>query len=216
MVSIPQYQYKIDKSSKIAICVPVRDQVTSVFTYSLAMLMKRCGEKNVNVTLHFNIGSEVAMQRQQLVDDILASNHTHILWLDSDMKFPSDTLEILLNHNKYIVAGNYSTRVKPHRPVAFKDPKNLDKRVFGGKGLEEVYAIGIGLMLVNTQVYKKMPRPFYSIEWKEDYTNLVGEDIYFCNKAQECGYEVYVDHDLSKKVAHIGTKAYTIKDDCYD
>lgn len=163
-----------------------------------------------------NVGSEVAMQRQQLTDEILETNCTHLLWLDSDMKFPADTLEILLSHNKYIVAGNYSTRVKPHRPVAFKNPDNLDKRVFGGKGLEKIYAIGSGLMLVNRQVYENMPRPFYSVEWKDNYTSLVGEDIYFCHKANENGYEVFVDHDLSKRIAHIGSKAYTIKDDCYD
>jgi hypothetical protein len=42
MVSIPNFHYKTDKTANIAICVPVRDQVTAVFTYSLAMLMKKC------------------------------------------------------------------------------------------------------------------------------------------------------------------------------
>lgn len=216
MVSIPRFQHKIDTKSKVAICVPVRDQVTSVFTYSLAMLMKRCGEKNVNVSLYMNVGSEVAMQRQQLVDQILETDATHILWLDSDMKFPADTLDILLSSDKYIVAGNYSTRVKPHRPVAFKNANNLDKRVFLGNGLEKVYAVGSGMMLVKRSVYENIPKPYYSIEWQENFTNLVGEDVYFCDKAGKHDYDVFIDHDLSKRIAHVGTKAYTIKDDCND
>ena len=33
---------------------------------------------------------------------------------------------------------------------------------------------------------------FYKIEYSEDYSSLVGEDVYFCTKANEAGYEVYV------------------------
>lgn len=216
MVSIPDYHYKSDKTANIAICVPVRDHVTAVFAYSLAMLQKKCGEIGQKTSLHMVIGSEVAMQRQQLVDEALETSCTHILWIDSDMKFPSDTIVSLLKSQKDIVAGNYSTRVAPHRPVAFKNAKNLDSRVFSGNGLEKVHAVGSGLMLVKREVYENIPLPHYSVTWNDDYTNLVGEDIYFCNKAQEHGYEVYVDHDISTKLAHVGTRAYTIKGDCYD
>lgn len=216
MVSIPNYHYKVDKTAKIAICVPVRDQVTAVFAYSLAMLTKKCSELGIQVSIHMVIGSEVAMQRQQLVDEALETSCTHLLWIDSDMQFPVDTLSILLSANKDIVAGNYSTRVAPHRPVAFKNKDNLDSRVFSGSGLEKIYAIGSGLMLVKREVYENMTRPHYSVTWNDDYTNLVGEDIYFCDKAAQHGYEVFVDHDISKKIAHIGTRAYTIKGDCYD
>ena len=216
MVTIPKYQYSVDKASKVSICIPVRDQVTSTFTYCLAMLMKRCGEKNINVTLNMVMGSEVAMQRQQLVTEALETNCTHLLWLDSDMKFPSDALFSLLSHKKDIVGANYSTRVKPHRPVAFKNESNLDKRVFGGKGVEEVFALGSGLLLVNRCVYENMSRPHYSIEWNDNYTNLVGEDIYFCKKASAHGYTSHIDHALSERIAHIGMKEFTIKGDCYD
>ena len=216
MVSIPDYHFKSDKAANIAICVPVRDHVTAVFAYSLAMLQKKCGETGQRTSLHMVMGSEVAMQRQQLVDEALETSCTHLLWIDSDMKFPSDTIMSLLKSKKDIVAGNYSTRVAPHRPVAFKSATNLDSRVFSGNGLEKVHAVGSGLMLVDRKVYENIPRPHYSVAWNDDYTNLVGEDIYFCNKAQEHGYEVYVDHDISTKLAHVGTRAYTIKGDCYD
>ena len=216
MVSIPKFIEKPDLKSNVAICVPVRDQVTSAFTYSLAMLMKKCGEKGQKVSLHMVMGSEVAMQRQQLVDEVLDTQATHILWVDSDMKFPADTLFSLLSHKKTIVGANYSTRVKPHRPVAFKSETNLDKRVFGGNGLEEVFAVGSGLLLVNRCVYEDMLKPYYSIEWNDDYTNLMGEDIYFCKKAATHGHTTYVDHGLSERIAHVGTKEYTIKGDCYD
>lgn len=214
MVSIPNHYYKTDKSANVAICVPVRDTVTAVFAHSLAMLTKKCGETGLATTLHFNMGSEVAMQRQQLVDQALETSCTHIMWIDSDMKFPADTLQILLNYKKDIVAGNYSTRVPPHRPVAFTDPNNLDARTFTGTGLEEVFAVGSGMMLVKREVYENITRPHYMIEYNDSYTSLVGEDIYFCKKAGEHNYTVFVDHVISDKIAHVGTRAFTIKEDC--
>lgn len=216
MVSIPKFTEKPAIIANVAICVPVRDYVTSTFAYSLSMLMKKCGEKEQKVSLHMVMGSEVAMQRQQLVDEVLETKATHIFWIDSDMKFPADSLFSLLSHNKSIVGANYSTRVKPHRPVAFKSETNLDKRLFSGKGLEEVFALGSGMLLVNRCVYEDMKKPYYSIEWNDDYTNLMGEDLYFCKKAAEHKHTTYVDHDLSQRIAHIGTREYTIKGDCYD
>ena len=216
MVSTTNHYYKKDNSANVAICVPVQNQTTAVFAYSLAMLQKKCGETGLATSLHFNMGSEVAMQRQQLVDQALETDCTHIMWIDADMQFPVDTLNILLAANKDIIAGNYSTRVPPHRPVAFKSKTDLDSRVFTGKGIEKVWAVGSGMMLVKREVYENISRPHYKIEYNEGYTELVGEDIYFCSLAQDNGYEVNVSHDLSDRIAHIGTRAYTIKGDCND
>jgi len=216
MVTTPSFYHKKNNSASVAICVPVRDNVTAVFAYSLAMLQRKCGEAGLATSLHFNMGSEVTMQRQQLVSEALETNCTHIMWIDSDMKFPVDTLNILLEADKDIVAGNYSTRVPPHRPVAFRSKNNLDERVFTGTGLEKVWAVGSGMMLVKREVYEKLSSPFYKIEYSDDYSSLVGEDVYFCTKANEAGYEVYVSHKLSDRIAHIGTRAFTVKGDCND
>ena len=205
MVSTPSFYHKKNNSASVAICVPVRDNVTAVFAYSLAMLQRKCGEAGLATSLHFIMGSEVTMQRQQLVSEALETNCTHIMWIDSDMQFSVDTLNILLAADKDIVAGNYSTRVPPHRPVAFR-----------GKGNEQVWAVGSGMMLVKREVYEKLSSPFYKIEFLDEYSSLVGEDVYFCTKANEAGYEVYVSHELSDKIAHIGTRAFTVKGDCND
>ena len=132
------------------------------------------------------------------------------------MKFPVDILQGLLQHDENIVACNYSTRVEPHRPVAFKSKRDLDQRIFEGTGLEEAFAVGMGCVLVKRQVFENMSRPHFSVTWNEGYTNLVGEDVYFCTKARENGYSILIEHDLSKKIAHVGTRAYTIKGDCND
>jgi len=213
-VEIPRFHYNGNKKAVVSICVPVRDYVTAAFTYSLSLLMKKCGKDNKEVTLHMVMGSEIAMQRQQLVDEALDTDCTHILWLDSDMDFPTNLLDGFLSHDKDIIACNYSTRVPPHRPVAFKSVNDLDVRIVSGNGIEQTYAVGLGAMLVKREVYDTLPRPHFSVEWNDDYTSLSGEDIYFCNKANEAGYKIYIENDLSNFIAHIGTRAYTIKGDC--
>ena len=210
MVGIPKHFYPGDNSAKVAICVPVRDSVTAAFSYSLAMLLKKCGETGLKTTLHMVIGSEVASQRQQLVNEALDTDCTHILWLDADMKFPPNTLVALLSHKKDIVACNYSTRVEPHRPVAFLSKVDMDERLEATTGMHKVVAVGMGCMLVNRKVYDNIPLPHFGVEWNEDYTSLVGEDLYFCTKSAENGYDIWIDGDLSRNIAHIGTSAYTL------
>lgn len=214
MVSIPTYYHKVKKNAVIAICVPVRDIVTASFSYSLAMLMKKCGETGRKVTLHMVMGSEISSQRQQLVEQALETNATHILWLDSDMKFPIDIIDRLLSHDKDIIACNYSTRVPPHRPVAFTSSVDMDARLNKKDGTSQVFAVGMGCMLVNIDVYKNISRPFFSVSWNDDYTSLEGEDLYFCKKASKNNYNIWIDNEASQLVAHVGTHAYTLKGDC--
>jgi hypothetical protein len=214
MVSIPNYLYRADKNARVAICVPVRDYVTAAFSFSLAMLLKKCGETDRKTSLHMVMGSEIASQRQQLATEALSTECTHILWLDSDMRFPNITLEALLSHDKDIVACNYSTRVEPHMPVAFTSKQDMSERLGADVGLNRVAAVGMGCMLVKRNVFESMSLPYFGVEWNQDYTSLIGEDLYFANKADLAGYDIWIDSDLSNRIAHIGTRAYTLEGDC--
>jgi hypothetical protein len=65
--------------------------------------------------------------------------------------------------------------------------------------------------LVKTSILAKIPRPWFNVMWS-DHGAIIGEDIHFCIKAQDAGFEVYVDHDLSKAIGHIGTRTFGWKD----
>jgi cellulose synthase/poly-beta-1,6-N-acetylglucosamine synthase-like glycosyltransferase len=134
----------------------------------------------------------------------------YVLFLDSDMRFPPNLLEYLMSHDKDIVACNYATRRLPVKTVAFSDFAEL-KCVYSGDktGLEEVDAVGMGAMLIKTEIFKKLPLPWFSISYLPSGNMYIGEDIYFCKLAQANGMKVYVDHDLSKQVKHIGVMEFT-------
>jgi len=202
------------KNYQVAICVPARDQVQSIFVYHLVNLIQRCMYKNLRVELFIQTGSLISKQRQDLAQAAINSNSTHILWLDSDMSFPPDILETLLTHDLDIVAANYSTRSAPRKGVAYKTigkwetwlkPSDTQPR------LQQVEGVGMGCMLVKTSVFSYIPKPWYEVSWVPDLQEFIGEDFYFCKLAQQAGFKVWIDTNLNKQLKHIGISEFTFQ-----
>jgi hypothetical protein len=72
-------------------------------------------------------------------------------------------------------------------------------------GIEEVGSIGMGVMLIKRNVFEKLTEPWFETPWRTDARGYIGEDIFFCRKAQDAGYKIWIDHDVSKEIGHIGT-----------
>jgi hypothetical protein len=189
----------------VSVCVPCRDVVDSGFAFDLARCVAaHTAATRDRVLLFQNQGTLIVNQRQELAQASLDAGATHILFIDADMRFPKDAIFRLLQRDEAIVAANYSTRKLPLQPVAFRDDTTTE-RVYTEQddtGLESVAAIGMGLMLIKAEVFQKMPKPWFFVPYQNGiYT---GEDIFFCRTAREFGFEVLLDHDLSKEVRHIG------------
>jgi hypothetical protein len=198
-------------SYRLAILLPCRDIVHTSFAYDLARLTAYWSAKHVpqGGALHLftSQGTLIADQRQNLIIEALKVKADFVMWLDTDMRFPKDIVDRLHAHGKDVVAANYSTRRLPCKPVAFADAscRNLVYTKAESAGLEEVYAIGMGAMLERTDVYKKLGLPFFSIGYSQSAQDFFGEDVYHCHKLKEQGVKVFVDHDVSKEVKHIGS-----------
>lgn len=195
---------------KIAIAVPARDQVHTSFAYDLAMMMAAWTYKNKdnddNIMLYTSKGTLIVNQRQDLVLQAINDGCSHILFLDSDMRFPKDTLDRLLAHNKPIVAGSYATRRLPCKTVAFENDHNWDcvYTTPDKTGLESVAAVGMGCMLIRLDIFATMNLPYFMIGYSPNSQQFTGEDIFFCRKARATGFDVLIDHDLSRELGHVG------------
>lgn len=193
------------KTAYVAICVPSQDSVAASFAYDLARLIGHTSTVRPDIALQltFNKGTLLVMQRHELVKQALASNATHILWLDSDMRFPKDALVRLLEHAKPLVAVNYPRRRFPQLPTAATE----QGFVFippGAEGLEEVETAGMGVMLMTTALFREMPQPWFSIGWSRKRECYVGEDVTLCNMARSQGVPILIDCMLSNEIAHLG------------
>lgn len=201
------------KGKRVAICIPSRGEMTIGTGFDLAVMcgydsrFRSPGEQGiytVNGTLIFD-------QREKLAAEAIHEGADYILWIDADMRFPKNTIERLIKANKNIVGVNATTRSIPIRATAknleidFEKKENHWKPVSSKNktGLEQVTAIGCGVMMVKREVFEKTPRPWF---WFEAIPGdkLLGEDVYFCIKAHDAGFETWVDHDLSNEIGHVG------------
>ena len=199
---------------KIAICVPCRDSVMSGFAFDLANLVGYVSRHTDHkITLLQMPGTLIFTQREKLAEEALADGAEAILWIDSDMRFPANTLEVMLSRKVPILGVNATTRRAPILPTALNLEMEKDTAVLrkvesrGKQGIEQVTAVGFGVTLVKSQVFREIPKPWFNIIWKDD-GDIIGEDVHFCVKALDFGIETYVDHDLSPLIKHIGTKEY--------
>lgn len=195
---------------RVAICIPCQDTVSAGFAADLAMLT---GAIPADITWKlFQVrGTYVHQQRATLVALAQQWTATHVLWLDSDMRFPADTLTRLLAHKVPIVAANYTTRRAPYRPVAEHREQGVLFTPPEATGTVEVTHCGMGVMLVDTEVTRAMPTPWFAIGYNAKQDLYAGEDVYFCRKAVEHGFPIVVDQDLSQHVKHVGEMEFASK-----
>lgn len=205
---------------KVAVGIPSHGEVSSLTTHSLARMMMQAGAGAAHdlveqVGVYMVTNTYIHRAREELAEQALKVDATHILWIDADMTFPQDALFRLLQHDKDIVGVNYSKRGLPPEFTAAKHidwetDEDSEKLVTASDstGLEEVDGIGFGLVLMKTHVFNRLAseRPWFWYEQK-DYGH-VGEDTYFCKLAQDVGISIYVDHDLSKQCSHVGEFEY--------
>lgn len=129
----------------------------------------------------------------------------YILFLDSDMTFPPDTLQRLISHKKDIAGAVYHRRVPPF-DVMGRTLDNNPLQVNGG--IHQLAGIPTGVMLVHMRVFDKVEEPWFRHPLNVDLKDNEGEDFYFCNAARAAGFEVWADFDLSMQVGHIGQYIY--------
>jgi glycosyltransferase involved in cell wall biosynthesis len=211
----------------VGVCVPARDEVHTGFAFDFAKMVGRdskfrCGSGEHGLKLYTMAGTLIFDQREKLVEAALADGCDYILFIDSDMRFPSDTIEILLSRNVPIVGVNAVTRRKPTLPTALnleldKDENGkiishawhkIDSK--GKEGIEACTAVGGGVVMIHKDVFEATKKPWYDVGWGT--RGIIGEDVHFCVKAQDSGFQTYVDHSLSMHIGHIGTYEYRWED----
>ena len=197
---------------KILIAVPCMDQVPSQFAQSLATL-----NRVDDCTVAFQMGSLIYNSRNALALTAIKAEDDYVLWLDSDMVFPSDTLEKLIEGRDKgdIITGIYYRRAAPYTPVLYDqldlsgDECKWHSMIDYPEDLFEIEGCGFGCVLTPVRML---------INVFNEYGNLfapidgVGEDLSFCWRARQMGYKIVADPSI--QCGHVGH--YTIDRKFYD
>lgn len=195
---------------KTFIAIPSLEYVPALFTQSLAML-RRAGDTQVG----FEVGSLVYVARNNLAQAAIKSEADQVLWLDSDMVFTPDFLERLQTVSKENNI-DFLTALCFRRKYPFT-PTIYDRMEYDGKKChftqflsipEERFRVGgCGLAgaLMGTDVLMSVSAKYGGRMF--DPLEGMGEDISFCWRARECGYEIWCDPEIT--MGHIGQAVIT-------
>jgi len=199
------------KKTKLAICIPCRDFLHSAHASSLVELVKLNTNNGIETQVFMNASTVLLQQREHLADQAVEYNSEYILWLDSDITFPSSTFLRLLAHKKDFVAANYVKRSPPLKGVAYtkmydwNNPLSFDLQ----DELIKIEGIGMGCVLMKTEIFKKLQKPFFEFKYSSESNDWLGEDMILCEKIRSLNVDLYVDTHLSRDIRHLGTFAFS-------
>lgn len=189
---------------KILLAIPCARYVEPETFASIYELKKPC-ESELYIPNNYSID----VSRNQIADYALEKGHDYILWVDSDIIVPKDTLVKFLSHEKELICGACAYKVIGCKNVVAKrfcGEKYKDvtiKELHEHKGLMEVDAFGFGCVLTKTDVFKDVEKPYFK------FNNGKGEDIYFCEQAHK-KYKLYLDTTVL--CGHKGSVNFNIKE----
>jgi hypothetical protein len=152
-------------------------------------------------------GTYLPKARNIIHDAYLDSHKDYLalMMLDSDILFPPNLIDRLLEHNLPIVGGWYRDKKAPnHHPCVYDFLSEDDKGVASwnarpapGTGLERVDGMGAGCWLMKREVAEALGRSPYDL-------NSGGEDMKISRKLMNLGIPLYVDWTLNCAHAGVG------------
>ena len=148
---------------------------------------------------------DIVSNRTFLVKESIKNGATHLLFVDSDMIFPDDTIPRLLAHKKKIVGCQYNKREFPLVKVSEPLTKESETKLYEAKHN------GLGVTLIDLSIFKD-PKfgigvdgkrsPWFSFGRDSEGALVMGEDVWFANVARDAGYSTWIDPTI--RCLHIG------------
>ncbi len=133
--------------------------------------------------------SPVDNARNEIVEEFLKSDCTHLMMIDADTIPPMDALDKLLAHDLDIVTA--LTPIIEHDAKRINDSNGFYKKynavgwddqfLQANVGLQKIRGCGASCILIKRNVLEKMEDPWFRFTYKDDTgkKTFIGEDVYF-------------------------------------
>ena len=193
---------------KTLIAIPCLDTVNAEFFRSLLEMEKPgvVGYQITVQTLIYHARNEIALYACE-------NDFDRVLWLDSDMVFPKDTMIRLSEdmEGREFVSGLYFKRKPPYSPTIFAKCGTVEVEPGQYQATAAVYdkypdgifpiaACGFGCVMTTTDLIKRVMDK-YGMPFSPMYG--FGEDLTFCMRVAQTGGTMYCDSRI--KCGHIAT-----------
>jgi hypothetical protein len=210
-IALPAYDFKV--SLKLAV--------------SLAKFAQSAGQHGVDIQIGSICGcSVVSRARNLLAKDMLESDCTDLIFIDSDINFEAADIFRLMAWSFRPQEGHRCWRT-PHPGqqhslhCADMDYDENGELTMDRMGLVRATRVATAFMMVRRDVFEKMveAHPEWSyydkrserelnamFDFKVTDEGYMGEDFLFCDRTRELGFEVWIDPTIT--LGHMGVQEY--------
>lgn len=143
--------------------------VTQEFTQSLLNFLVSCFQNKINCHIELAGGeSLIPRGRNHLVSKFMASDCTHLMFIDADIQFDGNDILKLLHHNLPVVCGAYPTKSLGERYVInLVDSEKIG--FFPNTKVTEVADAGTGFMMISRETIEKMKESYPELHYEGDF-----------------------------------------------
>jgi len=200
----------------LAVLTPTGGHVSLGYTSGMIRLVMDFAEKPIMepdegryLRHHMACGSCISDNRERLVMQALKEEATHLLFIDDDMGFTPAALRIMARREQRVVGANYRRRQRGGEFTAMQldGSASLETLECNG-GIVPCRWAGLGFTLIEAQVFRVLPQPWFLIGYQKTTHVYGSEDVYFGGLLRDAGIAWYIDHDASKLVYHTGMYDY--------
>jgi hypothetical protein len=154
-------------------------------------------------------GTYIMNLQNELARAFMQTDCDYFWLLNDDQLYPADTLIRLLQHKKDVITPLCLERGFPFPPLIYgkRNPTGTHDRIFlkrGERGLKRIGACGGGGMLVHRRVMEAIGDPWWTVQMATRDNGTIEqttEDLDFCDRVVEKGFEIWVD--LETSLGHI-------------
>src|SRR3990167_484785 len=158
--------------TKVCIGVAASDYIRTQTTGMLIALFKA----RPDMRLIIKQSPYVHHNREQVVDDFLETDCTHLFFVDSDMLFKPDVLDKLLASDKDIIGAQYNRRLGKEGVPVVKTRYNMEGVTMPNHPFKQ-HPVATGCLLIKREVFTKIPKPWFAVGLDEA-KSWIGEDVY--------------------------------------
>lgn len=203
---------------KVMIGTPCYDgRLTMDYTISLIRTIELGKQNNIDF-IPFFLAHEpiIARARNIVLYEFVESleKYDGILWIDSDVAWEAQWAIDVVNSGKDVIGIPLIVKdtQQEHYSLALKDNLEPDEN-----GLLSVWTMGTGFLYNSREAVTKVYEPAlpfmesgHEMKWvfENAYSKemLLGEDVIYCAKLRDVGYEVFID--TTKNCRHMGMIGY--------
>lgn len=181
---------------KVQLSIPNEGVIRSELAIKLPRWLQ---ETSHTVFFESSVAKPIEHNRNLIVQRFLQSDRDYLLQIDSDVVPAQNPLKLVDLSLDIVSAPCWIFQHKPILNVyRFDQDGYLKPLEENNSGLVQIDATGTGIVLLSRNVLQSIKAPF-ARKYDENGLELLGQDLFFSEKAREQGFKLYTHFDYIAK-----------------